>query len=1257
MPAIAEFRGTSRFEIRRRLGAGGMGVVYETFDRERGQLVALKTLHVADPTAIQRFKGEFRALAEVAHPNLVSLYELAVAHGEVFFTMELVRGVDFIRHVRPTELHAASAATLPAATISNALAGERPSFEVLATAPPPKGALDVARLRHVLPQLVDAVLALHDAGKLHRDLKPSNVLVTEEGRAVLLDFGLVTDLRRAGPLVSLEQSISGTPEFMSPEQAFGAELTEASDWYAVGVILYEALTGALPFTGPPLRILQHKQLVDAPRASASGEVPPDLDELCAALLQREPEARPGGRRLLALLGGAKGSSKTRVITGRTQNTLTAPFVGREGHAAALDDAFHAIQAGSPVVVRVEGESGMGKSMLLRRFVDRLAAREGAVVLAGRCYEHDSVPYKAFDSVVDALAHHLARLPRAEANVLLPREIHALARVFPVLKRAEAVAAAPKRSAETPDPQELRRRAFAALKELLARIADRAPLVVWIDDLQWSDEDSPLLVSELLRGGDAPAMLLLASRRPDTEGAASSWFGEEGLAVRSLAVDPLQPADAEALARLLLGETEGADRFAAQIAQEAGGSPFYVQALVEYAQGAASLRRSLAARTIVRLDELLDARLVDVDPPTRRLLEIVAIAGSPTPRAVAEQAAELDDEAQRRALPMLRAEHFLRSVRQGERHLVVCYHDRVRQAVVGGLAPEVRAERHRKLAFSLEAHGGADVEQLLVHFNAAGEVEKAADYAIVAAGKAAAALAFDRAASLYRSALSLRDAHDEPSRQLRIALANALANAGRGEESAREFMLAAEGANVAQRLDAQRRAAEQLMRSGHIDAGIDVSRRVLDAVGMRWPETYRAALFSFIWRAIQVFFRGLRFEERDLSQVSAEDVMQIDVLWSVAGATFTVDTIRAKAFQKHMLLLSLRAGEPFRVTRALTTEVLASAARGTRYRRRTAAINKRAREIADRLGDPKALGFSLLAEGTAHFLEGDWRAAFQRCERSTATLRDHCTGVTWELATGQIFALMALWFLGETAELLRRVPALVAEAEARGDLYLVTCLRIGRLNGTWLVADEPARARQEVTEAMAAWSHGETHLQHYYELLALAQIDLYLGDGRAALERVDATWNRLASAFLFRVQSVRLDALFLRARAALACASGDHEATRLRRAVKDAKRILAEGATWAAPLARLILAAVDAREGHVARAMITLERAEHELEAAEMKLFLAAARHRRGELVGGAAGSALMAQARETMTSESVVDPARTTELLAPGFRPAPALAR
>lgn len=281
-----------------------------------------------------RLKHEFHSLLDLHHPNLVSLGELVSQGNQWFFTMELVDGADFYAYVRPD-------------------------------------ALDEARLRSALPQLARGLAARHAAGMVHRDVKPTNVMVDGEGRVVLLDFGLaanVSDRARAG-----ETHAVGTAEYMAPEQAASKPVGPEADWYSVGVVLYEALTGKLPYQGSSLEVLMDKQRYEPPppRAVSAG-VPADLDALCVDLLRFDPSARPSGRDVLRRLGAED------VVRGAPPSSSLhhrAPFIGRQRELDALARAFEDTREGTPVTVVVSGESGVGKSALVRRFLKTFGAEK------------------------------------------------------------------------------------------------------------------------------------------------------------------------------------------------------------------------------------------------------------------------------------------------------------------------------------------------------------------------------------------------------------------------------------------------------------------------------------------------------------------------------------------------------------------------------------------------------------------------------------------------------------------------------------------------------------------------------------------------------------------------------------------------------------------------------------------------------------------------------------------------------------------
>ncbi len=212
--------------------------------------------------------------------------------------MSYVRGVEPPARTSLSPLLASDAPT-PIVLPGEAIRRYDPSSG-LPLGAPPGGHYREERLRPALAQLARALAALHAAGAVHRDVKPSNVLVTPEGRAVLLDFGLVS-----AASIETTQSGAGTPEYMAPEQVAMQPVSGAADWYAFGVILFELLSGRLPFEGLPHEILYRKQHGRAPRLAALAPgVPADLAALCDRLLEADPELRASGPEVLAALAPA-----------------------------------------------------------------------------------------------------------------------------------------------------------------------------------------------------------------------------------------------------------------------------------------------------------------------------------------------------------------------------------------------------------------------------------------------------------------------------------------------------------------------------------------------------------------------------------------------------------------------------------------------------------------------------------------------------------------------------------------------------------------------------------------------------------------------------------------------------------------------------------------------------------------------------------------------------------------------------------------
>lgn len=1221
-----------------------MGAVYEAYDREAHTRIALKTLLELDPQALYRLKREFRAAQDVEHPNLIRLGELCEEGGRWYFTMELVEGVDLLSHVWRLDGQNDDDDPTPATE------SQSPHESIGAGDAPP---LDVHRLRRCAAQLASALFALHEAGRVHRDVKPSNVMVTRDGRVVLLDFGLAKSSAEGES--SSTHLGGGTVAYMAPEQALGSEVDSAADWYSFGVVLYEALTGRLPYAGSSaVELVMKKQRYAPPPPSARvPSVPRDLDHLCEDLLCIDPTDRPTGsvvlERLAVDLGpharGAAGASGL-----ASQLTQTSPFVGRKAELDIMRAAFEHVLRGTPRAVSVHGESGIGKSALIREFVETAALeRDNTLVLSGRCYERESVPYKAFDGVVDALARHMRHISAVEAARLLPANAALLRRVFPVLGRVEAIANAPRVAQGLQDPYALRARVFAALKRLLAALAESSPLIVVIDDLQWADPDSMVLLGEFLQPPDAPTLLLLMSSRLEP---ATGSPGEPTLAAsvehERILLQPLAPQEGAQLAECLLdrrGMTGNADP--SSLAAEAKGHPLYIDELVRHSEvaGAAVGRRP-------RLDEAIWQRATELPKQARVLLELISVAGTPLPEKTIRAALDAEAREFDRHLSLLRVASLARTSGMRREKLIEPYHDRVREAVLENLAPAVRRERHAWLASALQATEIAEQRpQLLVrHLEGAGRVERAAEFAEESARRSERSLAFDRAAELYRTTLRLGDRQGDELRALRIGLANALANAGKCSEAAHVFAEAAIGADPATRLECQHRASQQFLISGHIEPGLDTLREVLRDVGVAVASTPQRALASLIWQRVKLRLRGLRWKERHESQIAPEELKRLDVFDTVATGLATVDTIRGTAFQSRRLLLALRTGERSRLALALLHEADLTAAQGGRGLRRASALIAKARRVSASIEDGYLEAWTVGTQGFLDYFNGRFRLAAQQFAASAKVYRDQTVGSSWELNQVRLFHLLALRFIGDFSQLRPLFERYVRDASQRGDRFMETSL-LRAFAILALAGGEPDAARGQLERAR--WTPpGDTfHLQHWYELEARSEIAVYEGTAALALEQQALNYRRLEHSLLLRIQLVRAAARWIRARVLLSAATSEERerGARLTHAARLARRLARESVGFPHAWSRLVSAAVKTQHGETERACQDLREAVDLAIEFGMELVAASARHRLGELVEGSEGAESIADARDWMSRQGIADPARMLDLIAPGF--------
>ena len=662
-----------------------MGAVFEVFDRERQMAVALKVLAGNQADAVVRFKREFRALQAVHHPNLVALGELFSSGDSWFFTMELIRGVELLTHVR----------------------GDTEDVD------PRKPGFDEARLRASFHQLALGVAALHRSGQLHRDIKPTNVMVTTENRIVLLDFGLVRDAD--GGKDTSPGMIAGTPEYMSPEQAMGSTLTKASDWYAVGTLLYEALTGAPPFTGSAVKVMVEKQRVDpTPPSAVNAHVPSDLDTLCMALLRRRPQDRPREKEILARFYVELRHDDRTYLT-LPRHPHAERFVGRRDALGALHGRVAAAASGQVQLALVSGPWGIGKSALVRELARQLTNDDHApLVWSGRCHERETIPFKAIDMVMDDAARYLAALPVREAAQLLPAHSELLARAFPAIQRVPALAELAAGEYDELEPAELRALLASAVRELFRRVAARRPVVLIVEDLQWADADGIQLVREILLPPHDAAIAFIGTMRSDQPFlfAPAGFIDDIELArISTLHLDALTAIEIIDLVDALDGDAD--EERMRRVVEQSAGHPLFAREMV-----------LSPSATRFRLEDALRSRIEPLPAGARAMLDVLAVGEVALPQDLVAEIAGLTWPDAQPAIAHLRAAQLATTVGLRRGDLVEIAHDRVRAAVRELLLLPALRETHRRLAEMLPRWPRASPEMLATHWSAAGERERA-----------------------------------------------------------------------------------------------------------------------------------------------------------------------------------------------------------------------------------------------------------------------------------------------------------------------------------------------------------------------------------------------------------------------------------------------------------------------------------------------------------------------------------------------------
>ena len=741
-----------KYRIERPVGEGGMGVVFLAHDTTLRRNVAIKILESIGSASVARDRllQEARSASALNHPNICTVYEVAEASGLAFIAMEYIEGRALSELV--------TGGPLP---IEDAL----------------RFGIDAA----------DALAHAHDRGVVHRDLKAANAIVSSSGRLKIVDFGLArrTEESRADETTFEPQNPGmalGTPYAMSPEQVRGIVADARTDVWALGVLLYEMLTGARPFSGSTVGELASSILRDPPTP-----LPRTMDSPIHEIVHRCLAKDPGQRYQRAMdvrlvletvASGLRGraSSNLGQVRGISDPVSVPPppildvgtggpdFVGRESERVQAEQVWARATEGRHQLLLLAGEPGIGKTRFAMEFA-RSRAPDGATVLIGRCDEEALIPYQPF---VEALTWY--------ARVCAEPELRGqLAAIGGGAELAPLVPELVRRLPDLPSPPPMspdaeRYRLFEAVATLLAQAAARHPVLLVLDDLHWADKATLLMLRHIVRSSDHAAVCIVGTYR-ESELARTHPLSDVLTDLRreqSVTRLSLRGLDELHVSRLIASLVGGdAPRaLASYVAERTDGNPFFVSETLRHLAETGVLAQ-MRQRSSAHLGELglpegvkevIGRRLSRLTPECNRVLALAAVVGREFDVAVLEALEDLPGDRLLDALDEARHAQLVGEA-PGRPDRFSFKHSLIRETLYGELTSARRVRLHRRVGEVIErlAEGRTDppVADLAYHFVRAASsdtAEKAIAYSIRAGDRAAEALAHEEALRLYEGAL-------------------------------------------------------------------------------------------------------------------------------------------------------------------------------------------------------------------------------------------------------------------------------------------------------------------------------------------------------------------------------------------------------------------------------------------------------------------------------------------------------------------------
>lgn len=722
----------SRYRLATELGRGGMGIVYRAHDTVLERDVAVKVLSGSElgTAGRARLLREAQLAASLDHPNIVGIYDAGEADGTSYIVMQLVTGHSL--HEQPPR--------------------------------------DVAQIVTIARQICAALEHAHARGIVHRDLKPENILLTADGTAKLMDFGLA---RSAASRLSSEGALIGTVFYLAPEQALGETVDGRADLYALGVLLYELLTGRLPFTGDdPLAIVaQHLHAPVVPPSTYNPAVPGALDTLVVQLMSKRPADRPAsatvtGRALEELLLAPAVAAG---LTTPLDRIARGRMIGRSHELVEGTRLWQLAVAGIGQVLLISGEPGIGKTRLAREFVAR-AEIGRATALSGECYAEGGAPYAPIAQLLQNAAAHQPAL-FTDPGPLPATVLADLVTLAPALRTC-----CPNVPTNPPlEPGAEQQRLFSSMVTLCETLCDVAPVLLLLEDVHWADSGTLSLVRHLARHVVRLRTLLILTYREvelDESRALNDILHEltrARLATR-LKLHRLSQEQTQSLLGAMFNAEISPD-FLDSIYRETEGNPFFVEevckALVEGGQlfvdaGHWHRRTPEALQVPQSIRVAIQARVSKLPLPAQDVLRLAAIFGREFDYAALAAVSDLDEDTLIDALEAAaRAQliHEVNAVRAGlfaQAPTFAFAHALIPGTLRETMSTMRRQRLHRRVAQALEHLYPDRLAELAPvlgrHFAEAGDHARAAVYLLHAGDRARALFAYAEAIHAYEQAL-------------------------------------------------------------------------------------------------------------------------------------------------------------------------------------------------------------------------------------------------------------------------------------------------------------------------------------------------------------------------------------------------------------------------------------------------------------------------------------------------------------------------